>query len=188
MLRPANQRLCSRADLPGISIRRLAPSEEGRTLHALNHAWAGTWNFRPLTRRALERDLGGQRDGFLVAVDAVGLITETCHAQYDQHGQNVDGNPFAWIANLTIGPECRGHGLGRALLSAAIGELHKRGARSIMLGVDGGATAPLALYRSAGFVEVDRLEFWEAHYGLHGLADTATRQRMLRERAVDELA
>jgi ribosomal protein S18 acetylase RimI-like enzyme len=147
--------------VPGIDIRALAPGEEGRLLHALNHAWASTWNFRPLTRRALERDLAGQREGFLIAVDPSGRIAGTAHAQFDPARRNPDGAPYAWISNLTTVPEWRGRGLGRALLGAAIAHLHQRGAHSTTLGVDSGAAAPLALYRSAGFAEVDRLELWE---------------------------
>jgi ribosomal protein S18 acetylase RimI-like enzyme len=149
------------ADVPGIVIRPLAQGEEGRLLHALNHAWARTWNFRRLTRRALERDLAGQREGFLVATDEAGRIAGTVHAQFDQAGQNPDGGTYAWISNLTTAPEWRGRGLGRALLSAGVTALHQRGAQSVALGVDSGAVAPLALYRSAGFAEVDRLELWE---------------------------
>lgn len=161
MLRPADRGPLRTADVPGITIRTLAPGEEGRLLHALNHAWASTWNFRPLTRRALERDLAGHREGFLVAVDHSGRIAGTAHAQFDPAGRNPDGAPYAWIANLTTVPAWRGRGLGRALLSAAIADLQRRGARSTTLGVDGGAAAPLALYRSAGFAEVGRLELWE---------------------------
>ncbi len=161
MLRPVALGPLLAADVPGITIRALAPGEEGRLLHALNHAWASTWNFRPLTRRALERDLAGQREGFLVAVDPGGRIVGTAHAQFDPTGRNPDGGPYAWISNLTTVLEWRGRGLGRALLGAAIAHLHRHGAHSTMLGVDSGAVAPLALYRSAGFAEVDRLELWE---------------------------
>ena len=161
MLRPAALGPLLAADVPGITIRVLVPGEEGRLLHALNHAWASTWNFRPLTRRALERDLAGQREGFLVAVDRTGRIAGTAHAQFDPAGHNPDGAPYAWISNLTTVPEWRGRGLGRALLSAGVAELHARGARSVTLGVDSGAAASIALYRSAGFAEFDRIELWE---------------------------
>ncbi|HWQ12945.1 MAG TPA: GNAT family N-acetyltransferase [Roseiflexaceae bacterium] len=162
MLRPATLGSLPAAAAPGLRIRPLAEGEEGRVLHALNHAWAGSWNFRPLTRRALERDLIGQRAGFLLAVDDAGRIAGTIHAQFDQTADNPDGTPYAWLSNLTTAPSWRGRGLGRALLSAGITRLHDRGARSVALGVDSGAVAPITLYRSAGFTEFDRLELWEA--------------------------
>lgn len=161
MLRPSRLGPLPAASVSDLEIRPLAKGEEGRLLHALNHAWAGTWNFRPLTRRALERDLDGQHAGFLLAADANGRIGGTIHAQFDLEGRNPDGAPFAWLSNLTTAPEWRGHGLGRALLSAGIKHLHERGAVSVALGVDSGAIAPVTLYRSAGFTEIDRLELWE---------------------------
>ncbi|GAB4430194.1 MAG: hypothetical protein OHK0015_15010 [Chloroflexi bacterium OHK40] len=177
MLRPASLGPLAATAAPGVAIRPTQPGEEGRVLHALNHAWAGTWNFRPLSRRALERDLVGQRDGFLVAVNAEGRLAGTVHAQFDLTGKNRDDGPLAWISNLTTDPVWRGKGLGRALLGAGIAALHHRGATSVMLGVDAGAVAPLALYRSAGFVEVDRLELWEAQSKAHSIAEAPPQQR-----------
>ena len=175
MLRPASLGPLPAALVPGLHIRPLADGEEGRVLHALNHAWAGTWNFRPLTRRALERDLAGQREGFLLAINDAGRIAGTVHAQLDPDAQNPDGAPYAWVSNLTTAPEWRGRGLGRALLSAGIASLRARSAGSVALGVDGGAAAPVALYRSAGFAEVDRLELWEAVLGGKRLVAAAGR-------------
>jgi ribosomal protein S18 acetylase RimI-like enzyme len=165
MLRPAILGPLPAAPVAGLRIRPIVEGEEGRVLHALNHAWAGTWNFRPLTRRALERDLAGQREGFLLAVDDAGRIAGTVHAQLDLGTQNPDGAPYAWVSNLTTTPEWRGRGLGRALLNAGIESLRSRGAGSVALGVDSGAAAPVALYRSAGFAEVDGLELWETALG-----------------------
>jgi ribosomal protein S18 acetylase RimI-like enzyme len=165
MLRSASLGPLPAAPVSGLHIRPLAEGEEGRVLHALNQAWAGTWNFRPLTRRALERDLAGQRAGFLLAVDDAGRIAGTVHAQLDLGAQNPDGAPYAWVSNLTTTPEWRGRGLGRALLSAGVESLRARGAGSVALGVDSGAAAPVALYRSAGFAEIDRLELWEVALG-----------------------
>ena len=180
MIRPATLGPLPAAGVASIAIWPLSPGEEGRLLDALNHAWAGTWNFRPLTRRALEHDLAGQCKGFLVATDPAGRIAGTAHAQFHPTGRNPDGAAYAWIANLTTGPEWRGRGLGRALLSAAISQLHERGAGSVALGVDSGAVAPIALYRSAGFTEIDRLELWESRravaassLGLRGIQEGA---------------
>jgi len=161
MLRPASLGPLPTSAVPGVRIRPLVTGEEGRVLHALNHAWAGTWNFRPLTRRALTHDLAASRAGFLLAVDDQERIVGTVHAQFDRAGQNLDGGPFAWVANLTTDPAWRGKGLGRMLLAAGSTLLHARRASSVMLGVDAGAPAPLALYRSAGFGDVDRLELRE---------------------------
>ena len=153
MLRPADAALPGVVLIPGVRIRPIIDGEEPALLQFLNHAWAGTWNFRPITMEALRADLAGQRQGMLVAVDEadLGHILGACHAMFDGGRRNADGQPYAWISNLTTDPAARGRGLGRALLTAGLHELHAQGAGSVALGVDGGAVVPLALYRSVGF-------------------------------------
>jgi ribosomal protein S18 acetylase RimI-like enzyme len=145
-----------------LHIRPMHAGEAPAVLNALNHAWADTWNFQPLTLDVLLADLDNQPEGLLVAVDSRddSPIAGTVHAMFEPQSANPDGAPFAWISNLTTGPAWRGRGLGRALLAAGIKRLQAQGARSIALGVDTGNPAPLALYESAGFVTSDRLIFW----------------------------
>jgi ribosomal protein S18 acetylase RimI-like enzyme len=145
-----------------VRIRPLAEGEDEMVLAALNRAWATTWNFRPIPMSALQRDLKGQRNGFLVAVplsDQTHIIG-TCHAILDPSNHNYDGGLYALISNLTNDPDWRGRGLGRALLTAGIRNLRERGATSVTLGVDGGNPVPVALYRSMGFEIISQLEVW----------------------------
>jgi GNAT superfamily N-acetyltransferase len=160
MLLPAEMPTPALPTVEGVDIRSLADGEEGALLVALNRAWAGTWNFRPLTAEALGADLA--RGAFLLAVArSDGRIVGTVQPLAAPAATNPDGNPHAWVSNLTTDPAQRGRGLGRALLAAAIGRLRAGGARSVALGVDGGAVAPVALYRSAGFEVVATVELWE---------------------------
>jgi mycothiol synthase len=146
----------------GVKVRPLLAGEEPQLLAALNRAWAGTWNARPLTPEVLSQDLAGQRSGMLVAVDeGVGTIVATAHAQYSAESSNPDGRPYAWISNLTVDPAWRGRGFGRAMLAAGLAYLRDRGARSVALGVDGGATIPLTLYQSAGFTPISTVVILE---------------------------
>ncbi|HZO58112.1 MAG TPA: GNAT family N-acetyltransferase [Solirubrobacterales bacterium] len=57
----------------------------------------------------------------------------------------------AYLEELYVVPECRGHGLGRALLEAAMDYSRERGAAHIDLGTSEGDLAAIALYESAGF-------------------------------------
>jgi GNAT superfamily N-acetyltransferase len=57
----------------------------------------------------------------------------------------------AYLEELYVVPERRGHGLGRALLEAAMDHARERGAARIDLGTSEDDTAALALYESAGF-------------------------------------
>jgi mycothiol synthase len=163
MLRPADAAPPIAAPVPGVQIRPLMDGEEPALLQFLNHAWAGTWNFRPITMGALQSDLRGQRQGMLVAVDEAdhARIVGTCHAMFDSAHHNPDGQPYAWISNLTTDPASRGRGLGRALLVAGLHYLHAKGASSTALGVDGGAAVPLALYRSVGFATISAVAISE---------------------------
>jgi mycothiol synthase len=80
---------------------------------------------------------------------------------FDPTDANLDGDPRAWISNLTVDASQRGRGLGRAMLVAGLRFLRARGAGSITLGVDAGDPAPLRLYQSVGFVTVSSMEAWD---------------------------
>jgi ribosomal protein S18 acetylase RimI-like enzyme len=58
--------------------------------------------------------------------------------------------PNAYIEELYVVPQRRGHGLGRALLEAAMELARERGAEHIELTTSEADTAALALYESAG--------------------------------------
>jgi mycothiol synthase len=151
---------------PTYHIRPVAAHEHEQLRTTLNRAWATTWNAQPITEQMLANDFARHPTGFFVAVaTATNEFIGTVHAQFDHTAQNPDGTPYAWIANLTSDPAWRGHGVGRALLTWGMTHLHAQGAQSITLGVDGGATVPVRLYRSMGFREVDRLDFWERSVG-----------------------
>jgi ribosomal protein S18 acetylase RimI-like enzyme len=57
----------------------------------------------------------------------------------------------AYLEELYVVPERRGHGLGRALLEAAMEHARQRGAAHIDLGTSEDDVAARALYESAGF-------------------------------------
>jgi ribosomal-protein-alanine N-acetyltransferase len=60
----------------------------------------------------------------------------------------------AEILTLAVAPRARGKGLGRALLSAAIAEADRRGAKAMFLEVGNDNPAALALYAALGFANV----------------------------------
>ena len=162
MLRPEPLPVAPVAGIEGITIRPLLEHEEGTLLSTLNRAWADTWNARPISAETLARDLRGQREGMLVALETAeqGRIVATCHAVFEPTGQNPDGHPLAWISNLTTDPDWRGRGLGRAMLTAGLNHLCSRGAHSVALEVDGEAAAPVALYQSMGFETISTSALW----------------------------
>ncbi|MGI9146764.1 MAG: GNAT family N-acetyltransferase [Chloroflexota bacterium] len=144
-------------------LRSILPGEDEQVLSALNRAWTGTWNFAPISLEMLQRDLQGQREGMLLGVelDAPSHIIGTCHAVFEPTQQNPDGNPRAWISNVTVDPNVRGRGIARAMLTAGIKHLRSRGAGSITLGVDADNPAPFRLYQSVGFEVSSAHEAWD---------------------------
>jgi GNAT superfamily N-acetyltransferase len=56
-----------------------------------------------------------------------------------------------YLAELYVTPSRRGHGLGRALMQAALGEAEEKGADTMEIGVDEPDLAARRLYESLGF-------------------------------------
>jgi mycothiol synthase len=167
MQMPADTPTPAARAVAAVSLRTIRPGEDGRVLAALNRAWAGTWNFVSITSEMLDRDLQGQREGMLLGVetDASQHIVATCHAVFDPTEHNPDGNPRAWISNVTVDPDFRGRGVARFMLAAGIEYLRSRGAASITLGVDASDPAPYGLYQSVGFQVVSSQEAWDRVLG-----------------------
>ena len=161
MLLPAAAPTPAAAPIPGMHLRSIRDDEDERVLEALNRNWAGTWNFVAITYEMLSEDLENQRQGMLLGVDDADRIIATCHAVYDPSGHNPDGNPRAWISNVTVDPAHRQRGIARFMLSAGIAHLRERGASSITLGVDANDPAPFRLYRSVGFDIASSIEAWD---------------------------
>jgi ribosomal protein S18 acetylase RimI-like enzyme len=161
MLMPASAPTPTGALAQGLRLRSMRAGEDRAVLEALNRNWAGTWNFVEITFEMLREDLEIDRDGMLLAVDADDRIVGTCHAVYEPHEQNSDGNPRAWISNVTVHPAYRKRGIARALLAAGIARLRELGASSITLGVDTHDPAPFHLYKSVGFDVATSQEAWD---------------------------
>jgi ribosomal-protein-alanine N-acetyltransferase len=78
-------------------------------------------------------------------------------------GGGVLGYVVAWfvadqgeIANIAVAPDHRGHGVGRALLDAALSEAEVRGISAVFLEVRDSNRRARELYASRGFEEVGR--------------------------------
>lgn len=64
------------------------------------------------------------------------------------------GSDVAHLYQMWVAPECRGHGIGRQLLCAAVDWVKSRGFRRFALGVTCGDSPARRLYESAGFAAV----------------------------------
>lgn len=68
----------------------------------------------------------------------------------------MTGSIDAYLEELYVAPAKRGHGLGRALLEAAMQAAREEGATRIELGTSEDDTAARGLYESAGFTNRER--------------------------------
>jgi mycothiol synthase len=161
MLMPASAPTPEGTLAKGLTLRAMREGEDQSVLEALNRNWTGTWNFVEIPFEMLQEDLEVDREGMLLAVNGSDRIVGTCHAVYEPTEQNPDGNPRAWISNVTVDPDYRKRGIARALLAAGIARLRELGASSITLGVDTYDPAPFHLYKSVGFEVATSQEAWD---------------------------
>jgi ribosomal-protein-alanine N-acetyltransferase len=103
---------------------------------------------------------------FIGSAEALCLIASTDGAMDSAPGGFLIARKAADEAELlTFGvvPHCRRIGVGRALLKAAIEALRASGARRLLLEVETGNAAALALYRSLGAAEIGRRKAYYEH-------------------------
>ena len=67
----------------------------------------------------------------------------------------------AWIYGLGIRPECRGRGLGRALLAVTLALLAKRNPQRVLLEVEADNERALGLYTASGLQMVAAYDYYE---------------------------
>jgi mycothiol synthase len=146
---------------PGIEVRSFVPGEDEDTwLEANNRAFAadpdqGGWTRDELDRR--EREAWFDPSGFLLAFDTA-VLAGFCWTKIHPAHPPVEPNALGEIYVVGVDPGHQGRGLGRALIVAGLGSLHRRGPSVGMLYVDAANTAAVALYRQLGFdvARVDR--------------------------------
>lgn len=137
----------SQAPLPdGVSIRGSRPDDERAIVRLLADAYAGTaeagWDLEAFRARQAY-DWFDPAD-LLVAVDDAGVIVGL---HWTKRRSDVVGEVY----NLAVGSHARGRGLGRALLTAGLAHLHRRGAEEVLLWVDTANEPAVELYASQGF-------------------------------------
>jgi ribosomal protein S18 acetylase RimI-like enzyme len=65
----------------------------------------------------------------------------------------AEGGRAALFEDLVVLPECRGRGIGQALLGHVVAEARKEGVKRLTLLTDGDNQRAQALYRKLGFVD-----------------------------------
>ncbi|MET8831027.1 GNAT family N-acetyltransferase [Streptomyces sp. NPDC004610] len=136
--------------MPAPHIRHALPEDEPALIRLDRESWSPQHAVSP--RPEADQPFFGKRsgpldhfvaelDGQVVGYVRIGFPTELAS---NAHVRQIRG--------LAVAEEARGHGIGRALVRAAVEEARIRGARRISLRVLGHNTAARALYASEGFV------------------------------------
>lgn len=103
---------------------------------------------RPWTREHFVDELDSPRSCPLVArTDDVGIAGYICPMIVLDEGEILD---------VAVRPDCRGRGIGKALVDRAIHELSARGAKIVCLEVRVSNLSAIGLYRKLGFRESGR--------------------------------
>ncbi|MEU9334578.1 GNAT family N-acetyltransferase [Streptomyces sp. NPDC048290] len=136
--------------MPAPLIRHATPDDEPALVRLDRDSWSPLHAVSP--RPEADQPFFGKRSGpldhFVAEIDGrvvgyvrLGFPTELAS---NTHVRQIRG--------LAVAEEARGHGVGRALVRAAVAEARERGARRITLRVLGHNTTARALYASEGFV------------------------------------
>ena len=124
----------------------------GRLLHDFNREFdepivpEATW----LAQRIASLIEGGDTDVLLVGKDPEGLAVLRYQRSIWTEGLEC------YVAELYVVPARRGHGLGRALMEAAMARSRDRGGDYMLLGTSETDTVARALYERLGFVNRER--------------------------------
>ena len=138
-----------------LGIRELAPGDDPSAFRTLNEEWIS----RYFTLEAKDREQLGDPENSILRLGGRIFI-----ARYN--GEDVGCVAIVpkeekcyELSKMAVKPECRGLGIGRALLLHAIGQARSAGASSLFLGSNSRLKAAISLYESAGFrhVPADRL-------------------------------
>ena len=104
----------------------------------------------------IDADVATNADGVLVAVDDSGAVTGyvTCHLD--------TATRLGRIANLAVRADCRGHGLGRSLIRAALDYFRENGMTHAKIETLANNAVGAHLYSDMGFQEMGR----QIHYAM----------------------
>ena len=119
----------------------------GRLLHDFNTEFGDTTPGPPALAERVRELLAGGDTAILVAGDGPDGLA-VLRFRLGIWGRALE----CYLAELYVVPELRGHGIGRALMEAAIDAARERGADHMDLGTSEDDVAARALYESMGFI------------------------------------
>jgi mycothiol synthase len=139
--------------LVDLAIRPFGSRGDSGAWSALhNRGYRGAPDFVPLT--VADADVHHDEPGFRFwFAERDGVPVGFCHATQPSIGT-------ARIDSLVVDPDHRGRGIGRTLLTVALGALAGAGHGTVALGVRADNHPAVSLYESAGFTAIDEMITW----------------------------
>lgn len=122
-------------------VCQMAPREAEEVADLLGDAY---WNTAMAHEQLVQAQLGSH--AWVGAKDEAGRVIATARAL-------SDGAKYAWIYDVMVAPEWRGHGVGKAVVRLILDHPKLRHAAFVRLGTRDAQ----GLYAQFGFVEIDRL-------------------------------
>lgn len=109
---------------------------------------------------AVVREACGSPDASVVVAEDDGTIVGFVASHV--HAASAGMSRYGEVTVIAVAPECRGRGIGRALLEHAVQELRDTGVPVIMLqtGADQGHAPARALYTAVGFRRLPTAQYW----------------------------
>ncbi|QLC23737.1 GNAT family N-acetyltransferase [Parasphingopyxis algicola] len=146
-------------------IRAFEPSDS-RAFADLNLAWIEEeFEIEDSDRQQLDDPQASiiAKGGRIVIAEIDGEVCG-CGAVVPAHIQPVAGEYYVEIVKMAAKKGMRGHGIGRAVMARLLDEARAMGADGIWIETSDRLPAANRLYRSAGFRELHRDEFWQTPY------------------------
>ena len=154
-------------NVPGANVdnsltsRPLMRGEEHRLTQIQNRLFAGTWGFNPNTTEEIvyRLNLFGCSPGDVIMIYNGDKPIGYCWTVINPEENLALKLKRGRIHMMGVDPDYRGKGLGKAVLSAGLNHLMKKGIELAQLTVDSENTVACSLYKSGGF-EISATTLW----------------------------
>jgi ribosomal protein S18 acetylase RimI-like enzyme len=141
------------SDLSLVEIRRACVEDVPQLCSLLAELFGQEADFTPdaeRQRRGLRLILDNAECGRIYCASHSELVVGMVSILFTV--STAEGNRAAWLEDLVVHADCRGHGIGRRLLSHALAEAAAAGCTRVTLLTDDDNNTAMRLYSGAGFV------------------------------------
>jgi aminoglycoside 6'-N-acetyltransferase I len=147
-------------------IREIREADRQDWLRMRDALWPGSHADHDAETRAHFESTSDKSVVFVADTD--GRLVGFLELDFRTYAEGCESSPVPFIEGWYVDPECRGKGVGRALVAAAEDHVRGRGFNEIASDAEISNTGSHAAHRALGFVEVERIVCF--HKSLKGTA------------------